>query len=121
MSLANTLAVGQAGASLVLLGDPRQLDQPIQGVHPPGADVSALGHLVGESPRPVAPAAAGGRDLRGRGARLHRPPRRWLTGEQRGQLSESDTGPQDRIGPGGAAGVAHKSADRLLRLRCAFR
>ena len=49
MSLANTLAVCQAGASLVLLGDPRQLDQPIQGVHPPGADVSALGHLLGES------------------------------------------------------------------------
>ena len=49
MSLANTLAACQAGASLVLLGDPRQLDQPIQGVHPPGADVSALGHLLGES------------------------------------------------------------------------
>ena len=49
MSLADTLAVCQAGASLVLLGDPRQLDQPIQGVHPPGADVSALGHLLGES------------------------------------------------------------------------
>jgi len=50
MSLANTLAVCQATGSLVLLGDPRQLDQPIQGVHPPGADVSALGHLLGESP-----------------------------------------------------------------------
>ena len=49
MSLANTLAVCQAASSLVLLGDPRQLDQPIQGVHPPGADVSALGHLLGES------------------------------------------------------------------------
>ncbi len=49
MSLANTLAVCQAGASLVLLGDPRQLDQPIQGVHPPGVAVSALGHLLGES------------------------------------------------------------------------
>ena len=49
MSLANTLAVCQAAPSLVLLGDPRQLDQPIQGVHPPGADVSALGHLLGES------------------------------------------------------------------------
>ena len=48
-SLANTLAVCQAAGSLVLLGDPRQLDQPIQGVHPPGADVSALGHLLGES------------------------------------------------------------------------
>ena len=49
MSLANTLAVCQAAGSLVLLGDPRQLDQPIQGVHPPGADVSALGHLLGAS------------------------------------------------------------------------
>ena len=49
MSLANALAVCQAAGSLVLLGDPRQLDQPIQGVHPPGADVSALGHLLGES------------------------------------------------------------------------
>ena len=49
LSLANTLAVCQAAGSLVLLGDPRQLDQPIQGVHPPGADVSALGHLLGES------------------------------------------------------------------------
>ena len=49
MSLANTLAVCEAAGSLVLLGDPRQLDQPIQGVHPPGADVSALGHLLGES------------------------------------------------------------------------
>ncbi len=48
-SLANTLAVCQAAASLVLLGDPRQLDQPIQGVHPPGVAVSALGHLLGES------------------------------------------------------------------------
>ena len=49
MSLANTLAVCQAAGSLVLLGDPRQLDQPIQGVHPPGAAVSALGHLLRES------------------------------------------------------------------------
>ena len=32
---------------LVLLGDPQQLDQPLQGSHPPGADRSALGHLLG--------------------------------------------------------------------------
>ena len=50
MSLANTLAAAQAARSVVLLGDPRQLDQPIQGIHPPGADVSALGHLLGGSP-----------------------------------------------------------------------
>ena len=49
VSLANTLAVSQAAGSLVLLGDPQQLDQPIQGLHPPGADTSALGHLLGEA------------------------------------------------------------------------
>lgn len=47
-SLANALAISQAAASLVLLGDPQQLDQPQKGVHPPGADVSALAHLLGE-------------------------------------------------------------------------
>jgi predicted RecB family nuclease len=47
MSLANTLAVSQAACSLVLLGDPQQLDQPQKGVHPQGADVSALAHVLG--------------------------------------------------------------------------
>jgi predicted RecB family nuclease len=46
MALANTLAISQAATSIVLLGDPQQLDQPQRGVHPPGADVSALGHLL---------------------------------------------------------------------------
>jgi uncharacterized protein len=32
----------------VLLGDPQQLEQPSQGVHPGGAEVSALAHLVGD-------------------------------------------------------------------------
>ena len=45
-SLANALAVSSAAESLVLLGDPRQLEQPQRGVHPPGADVSALDHLL---------------------------------------------------------------------------
>ena len=36
-----------AAESLVLLGDPRQLEQPQRGVHPPGADASALDHLLG--------------------------------------------------------------------------
>lgn len=30
----------------MLLGDPQQLDQPQKGVHPPGAEVSALEHLL---------------------------------------------------------------------------
>jgi AAA domain/RNase_H superfamily len=47
MSLANVLAVSQAAGSIVLLGDPRQLEQPIQGSHPDGAEVSALDHILG--------------------------------------------------------------------------
>lgn len=48
MSLADVLAIAQAAMSVVLLGDPQQLDQPQQGVHPPGVDVSALAHLLDE-------------------------------------------------------------------------
>ena len=47
MSLANVLAVSQAAPNMVLLGDPQQLEQPLQGSHPDGADVSALAHLIG--------------------------------------------------------------------------
>jgi AAA domain-containing protein len=47
ISLANTLAVARAARSLVLVGDPAQLEQPQKGVHPPGADASALEHLLG--------------------------------------------------------------------------
>ena len=46
MSLANVLAIAQAATSIVLLGDPQQLDQPLKGIHPPGAEVSALRHLL---------------------------------------------------------------------------
>jgi superfamily I DNA and/or RNA helicase len=46
MSLANVLAVSQAARGLVLLGDPQQLDQPTQGSHPEGTDVSALTHIL---------------------------------------------------------------------------
>jgi predicted RecB family nuclease len=45
-SLANALAVAPAATNLVLLGDPQQLQQPQQGLHPPGTDVSALDHLL---------------------------------------------------------------------------
>lgn len=48
MALANVLAVSQAATSIVLLGDPQQLDQPMQGSHPEGTDVSALHHILGE-------------------------------------------------------------------------
>jgi uncharacterized protein len=46
MSLANALAVSQAAKSLVLLGDPQQLEQPQKGSHPDGVDVSALDHVL---------------------------------------------------------------------------
>jgi uncharacterized protein len=46
MSLANVLAVSQAADALVLLGDPRQLDQPMKGSHPEGTDTSALDHVL---------------------------------------------------------------------------
>jgi uncharacterized protein len=49
MSLADALAVSQAANSIVLLGDPQQLEQPLQGTHPPGVDASALQHVLGES------------------------------------------------------------------------
>ncbi|HEV2035302.1 MAG TPA: TM0106 family RecB-like putative nuclease [Candidatus Dormibacteraeota bacterium] len=49
MSLANVLSVAGASRNLVLLGDPRQLTQPSKGAHPPGADVSALDHVLGAS------------------------------------------------------------------------
>jgi predicted RecB family nuclease len=54
MSLANVLAVAQAAKSIVLLGDPQQLEQPLQGSHPDGAEVSALEHLLAGVPT-VAP------------------------------------------------------------------
>ncbi|HET7476030.1 MAG TPA: TM0106 family RecB-like putative nuclease [Dermatophilaceae bacterium] len=47
-SLANAVAVSTAAASLVLLGDPQQLMSPTQAVHPHGAGVSALQHLIGD-------------------------------------------------------------------------
>jgi uncharacterized protein len=46
MSLASVLAVSQAAKTVVLIGDPQQLDQPTQGSHPEGTDVSALDHIL---------------------------------------------------------------------------
>ncbi len=46
MSLANVLACAPAGRSIVLLGDPQQLEQPQKGSHPEGSDISALAHLL---------------------------------------------------------------------------
>ncbi len=39
--------VSQCAKNLILLGDPQQLDRPLKGSHPEGAEKSALGHLLG--------------------------------------------------------------------------
>lgn len=48
VSLANALAVSRSAKSIVLLGDPQQLDQPKKGSHPEGVNVSALQHMLGQ-------------------------------------------------------------------------
>src|SRR5262249_41540528 len=45
-SLATVLAVYKTAESIVILGDPRQLEQPIQGSHPDGVATSALDHVL---------------------------------------------------------------------------
>jgi predicted RecB family nuclease len=47
LSLANAVAVSASAASMVLLGDPQQLDQPQKGTHPDGVELSALQHMLG--------------------------------------------------------------------------
>ena len=46
MSLANVVAIGQSAPTMILLGDPQQLEQPTQGSHPDGTEVSALDHIL---------------------------------------------------------------------------
>jgi predicted RecB family nuclease len=45
-SLANALAVAQGAPSLILLGDPQQLEQPSKAAHPDDSDPSALEYLL---------------------------------------------------------------------------
>jgi uncharacterized protein len=49
VSLASVAAAGGAARNIVLLGDPQQLDQVLQGSHPPGAEQPALGHFLGNA------------------------------------------------------------------------
>ena len=48
VSLANMVAMGRAARNIVLVGDPCQLPQVIQGAHPPPADLSCLEWMLGE-------------------------------------------------------------------------
>ena len=47
VALADALAMGTAARNLVLVGDPLQLAQVLQGSHPDGAEASVLTHLLG--------------------------------------------------------------------------
>ncbi len=49
-SLANAVAVARGARSMVLLGDPQQLAQPSQAVHPGESGASALEHLLDGHP-----------------------------------------------------------------------
>jgi predicted RecB family nuclease len=48
MALADVIAAGRAARNIVLVGDPQQLQRPLKGSHPDGAEKSALEHLIGE-------------------------------------------------------------------------
>ena len=48
MALADVVALGQAAKNIFLIGDPQQLERPVKGSHPDGAERSALEHLIGE-------------------------------------------------------------------------
>jgi uncharacterized protein len=48
VALADALAMGTAARNVVLLGDPLQLAQVSQGIHPPGTGASVLEHLLAD-------------------------------------------------------------------------
>jgi len=48
VGLANIVAMGRAARNIVLVGDPRQLPQVIQGAHPDPANLSCLDWMLGE-------------------------------------------------------------------------
>lgn len=48
VGLANMVAMGRAARNIVLVGDPRQLPQVVQGAHPEPANLSCLDWMLGE-------------------------------------------------------------------------
>lgn len=48
VSLANVMAMSRAARNIVLVGDPMQLPQPIQGAHPGESGLSSLEYLIGD-------------------------------------------------------------------------
>jgi predicted RecB family nuclease len=47
-ALADAIACGTSARNLIMLGDPSQLSQVVQGSHPPGSDASALAHVLAD-------------------------------------------------------------------------
>src|SRR5207237_7122028 len=47
VSLADAVAMSTCARNVVLVGDPQQLGQVLQGSHPDGTDASVLEHLLG--------------------------------------------------------------------------
>lgn len=48
LSLSHVVSTGVSAKNIILLGDPQQLEQPIQASHPEGADKSALEYILGD-------------------------------------------------------------------------
>jgi uncharacterized protein len=48
VSLADACAMATSARAVVLVGDPQQLDQVLQGSHPGGSELSVLRHLMGD-------------------------------------------------------------------------
>ncbi|HKW64466.1 MAG TPA: TM0106 family RecB-like putative nuclease [Candidatus Acidoferrum sp.] len=48
MALADVVAAARSATKLILIGDPQQLQRPLKGSHPEGAEKSALEHLIGD-------------------------------------------------------------------------
>jgi uncharacterized protein len=55
LGLADTLAASVSATNVILLGDPQQLPQVAQAVHPNGSGASALEHLLGDEARTFSP------------------------------------------------------------------
>ena len=49
VSLANVVAMSRSARNLVLVGDPMQLPQPVQGTHPGSSGMSCLEYLIGDN------------------------------------------------------------------------
>jgi uncharacterized protein len=101
LSLATACSVSGAAESMVLLGDPNQLPQVSQGVHPEGAGASALEHLVGEA-KTIAPERG---LLLGTTYRLHPDVNAYISDAfYEGRLATDPANERQDVGPGEPVG-----------------